>query len=596
MRLQARLTLLMALATLIPLLVTGVGASQLAREAHVAQARELYARQADGLAVYTETWLGGQLRSLSLAVGAWDLGALGPAQQEGLLRLLYTQFDAVLAVGLLDPAGAPQLPPLAPRAGELGGALAERRTLGPDDRDAWLARIPRADLPGADPVQLGAVWSGDSGVPLLGVRLGRPGAPLAVGVVLSLEELDRHLRRQAPEGGSAVLLDAERRTLVGDAGALVRPTVVPRVVGTAEGSVQYPLERGGQALAAFHTVGDLGWTALVSVPLEQVTRGGDLIAQRTLFVYFVAVLLVVAMAWIGSRQMSRPILALRDAAQSLAQGELGVQVPAEGQDEVGELSRTFNQMSAAMARDQRTIATKNAEIEAWNAELLQRVEQRTQELQRSQRQLVATSRMAAVAEMGAGLAHELNNPVAAILGMAQIARMRGPGPLEPQLAAIEEQAQRCATILRALTRFTDARTGQALEAEVDLHEIVAEVLGLVGGAFRDGGQALEHDRSVPLRTRGDPALLAQAFAQVLRSLRTALGPGGRLFIHGSQQRGEVQLRFRLSSARGAGGDDWLAYGMGFWTARQILEEHGGRLDEPDGQGEAVVYTAALPAR
>jgi signal transduction histidine kinase len=94
---------------------------------------------------------------------------------------------------------------------------------------------------------------------------------------------------------------------------------------------------------------------------------------------------------------------------------------------------------------------------------------------------------------------------------------------------------------------------------------------------------------------GDSAQLAQAFAQLLRSLRTALVPGGRLFIHGVAGSEEVRVSFRLSGWRGAGGDDWLASGMGFWVARQVFAEHGGRLIEPQPGAETPVYIVTLPS-
>ena len=87
MRLRPRLTLLIGLATLIPLAVAGVMATTVARDAHLAQARELYARQADGLAVFAATWLSAQVRGVQLIASSWDVRALDSARAEGLARL-----------------------------------------------------------------------------------------------------------------------------------------------------------------------------------------------------------------------------------------------------------------------------------------------------------------------------------------------------------------------------------------------------------------------------------------------------------------------------------------------------------------------------
>ena len=110
-------------------------------------------------------------------------------------------------------------------------------------------------------------------------------------------------------------------------------------------------------------------------------------------------------------------------------------------------------------------------------ELQQRVAERTKELQQSQARLVQSSRMAAVAQLGAGLAHELNNPIAGILGLAQVAQVQEEGR-EELLQAIEGEALRCRDILRALQRFSGAGSAAAMQ-RIHLWKLVAEVLGLL---------------------------------------------------------------------------------------------------------------------
>ncbi|MBK7757371.1 MAG: sensor histidine kinase [Deltaproteobacteria bacterium] len=595
MRLRPRLTLLIGLATLIPLAVAGVMATTVARDAHLAQARELYARQADGLAVFAATWLSAQVRGVQLIASSWDVRALDAARAEGLARLIYSQYDAINVVVLLDAEGEPLVAPTAIRdPALLTGALAEHEAVDEARLGELVARMPYTQAL-TDGLAFGeAYFPAGSPHAVMPVAVVSSGGDAVIGVELSLAAVEEQLRRQASRGGAALILDERAKLLAGDDAGLIEPSVLASFTNQVEGWMTLTSGDGEDALVAFAPVSDLGWVAVVAVPLREATLGGRQIAQRTVFIYVLATALVATMGYIGARQIAQPVVALKDTAVRLGEGELGRQVQIEAQDELGELAGAFNQMSARLLSDQGIIAAKNAEIEAWNRELLARVEARTTELQESQQRLVHTSRMVAVAELGAGLAHELNNPMAGILGMAQLARAKGGGDVTPMILAIEEQAQRCRVILASLTRLS-SRGAVEERAPLDLQQLLAEVLVLVGGSFRDGDQHLSHEREPPLRVLGDSAQLAQAFAQLLRSLRTALVPGGRLFIHGVAGSEEVRVSFRLSGWRGAGGDDWLASGMGFWVARQVFAEHGGRLIEPQPGAETPVYIVTLPS-
>src|SRR5436853_3855880 len=140
--------------------------------------------------------------------------------------------------------------------------------------------------------------------------------------------------------------------------------------------------------------------------------------------------------------MVRPIRALHRGAAALAGGELGHRVEGEDRgDELGDLARGFNAMAA--------------EIERWNRELAQRVEEKTREAREAQDLLLRVQKLAAVGQLGAGVAHEVNNPLAGLLGQAQLLLMREPAdsPRRKKLEAIEAQAL---TITEVMQRLRDA--------------------------------------------------------------------------------------------------------------------------------------------
>ena len=154
--------------------------------------------------------------------------------------------------------------------------------------------------------------------------------------------------------------------------------------------------------------------------------------------------LALALGYLLARRLTRPIHKLSRAPALVAAGDYGA--PADvgpgGADELGDLGRAFGSMTAEIRR-------RDEEIRAWNAELQKRVDERTAELKAAQDQILRTRRLAALGSLGAGLAHELNNPMTAITGYLAILRKQ-VSPESPQadmIARAQEQAGRVARVV-----------------------------------------------------------------------------------------------------------------------------------------------------
>jgi two-component system NtrC family sensor kinase len=588
LRLSVRLILVIGLSTLVPLLVTGVMTSRMAREHHVEQARQLYERQADGLSIYASTWIGDLARAVRLATSVWEVEELDAAQLEGLQRVLYLQFESVNAVWTFDVDGKALSEPT--RRTDSQASLSGHQRVDDARLERFRQEVP---LTGAleEGLALGRIYRLEpGGPPLVALAVAGPRKRVVVGLEVSLLEVEQQVQNQAVPGGAAVLLDRGGDEVLGEVG-LVDTELARSFLGQVEGVLRYE-GADGPVLAGFSSVRGTEWTAVVAVPEAMATRGGDQIASRTRFVYVIALLLVAAMGLVSARQIARPVTTLRRAAERLGSGTYEA-VDLSAHDPVAELedlARVFNATSAQLAENQAEIASKNEEIQAWNEELQARVEARTAELKQSQDRLVESSRLAAVAQMGAGLAHELNNPVAGILGLAQL--MRAKDPEDPLLHNIEEQARRCARILQSLQRLTEE--GASEHERLDLAELVAEIEPLVRHGFEVAGVSLELELPEALPIQGDRARLAQALVQLLRSVRSQQAPGGRLRVRGQVDGERVRLVLTPQGSTRSGQDDWLASGMGFWIARHVLREHGGHL-ETDASTQVLVLPVLASA-
>lgn len=588
MRLRYRLTLLIAVAALVPLLFTAFAATRIADSYNLRQSKELYLKRSDALALYTLTWFDSHLKGLSMAARLYDVGSLDPQEQEGLLRFSYRQFSAVNVAVIVNAQGDVMSGPV--RATQLsevnGGLLDGHEIVSPERLQAFLDRVVlfgNANDSAQTAVGEPYVPPGleHKVVPISIRGLGASGQVIAV--ELSLAPLAEQFAAQGSVGMAAVLL-GKSGVMVGRGSTLVNPETTALFSEGLEGNLEYSLNDGTVVLGAFSSVANYPWRVVVAVPRSIATEAGREILARTWFMYLLAILLAGALGFLGSRQIARPVVGLKEAAFEVAEGNLGLRVEPAGSREVADLARAFNFMSRRLAQDQKEIAQKNSEIQAFNEELQIRVEERTRDLEESQLRLVESSRMAAVAQMGAGLAHELNNPVAGILGLAQVAQLKG-GADAAALATIEEQAQRCRTILATLSRFTSGERG--VKSNTDLAELCDHVVELSVGNFSDAGLKVRNDIEGPLFLKMDGAFFGQALTQLLKSLRAELAPGGVLRLTVDDEGDWIRIIVVLEGELRPRGDDWLATGMGFWVARYALQEHGGHVEESEEKDRFV---------
>ncbi|MEC7948382.1 MAG: histidine kinase dimerization/phospho-acceptor domain-containing protein [Myxococcota bacterium] len=605
MRLRARLVLIVATAAMVPIAVLGFGAARLASQELEARVDSGLGRDAEGLALYTGTWLDAQVDLLGLQVTSMPVASLPDDAQTRFLQLVYQQTAAAGLVTLTDQEGRDYAPPV--RLEGATAADANRPSVDQDRLERFRAELPHealarrpAEVP-AGPV-LGRPYRPQPGAaPVVPVLVPIPGSRLALGVELGLEPVGARIAEFSSSGPDAGLLGPKGASFLAGPQDLVAPDAVAPLLRTTSVAVHYR-HRGNDIRAATAPVPGTDWTVVVAVRAAEGAAAVRGIQAQTAFLAFIAAALALGMGGVWAGQLAAPVLRLRDAALAVARGELGRQVEPRGGGELAELGRTFNDMSARLQRDAAEIAKKNHEIELFNAELQSRVEQRTQELRETQERLLQSARLAAVGEMGAGLAHELNNPLAGILGLVQLLRQRaGGGPSAGMLESLEREARRCTDIVSSLLGFSQELPGPGAAAldgagVVELGTVVGEVLSLVGPALRQRGIEVSHSIVPGLRVAAARPELGRALAQLLTSVRAAAHGSGALGLDAHAVDGQVVLSIELVGPDlQLGGDDWRAAGLGLWAARKAIGAQGGRLVEPqEPTAQVLTWRVVLP--
>jgi signal transduction histidine kinase len=409
----------------------------------------------------------------------------------------------------------------------------------------------------------------------------RSHAPL----VLSLVESDGHLIAASPSGGT-----------VGT------PTSGPVLDAALHGGAGNARRFGDRVLGAFAPVGGFGWTILVEEDAAVALAAPRTMRRITLLATAAATLAALALAFLFARRLAAALSRLAKGAQAIAGGDLKHRIGARGSDEVAELAGTFDKMG-----DQ--LAASRAEIEAWNRELEQRVEAKTEELRQAQAQLVEAQKLAALGQLGAGVAHEINNPLGGVIGHVQLLLAdRGPGHADHEaLKHIEEAARRASQVVHNLLRFSVQRKAPVY-TNVDLNRVVKDTLSLTESMIRDGGVTLELALSDDKpRAWGDAGQLGQVLLNLVSNARVATPSGGKIVVRTAVSDGNgtfvvedtgkgisADHKARIFEPFFTTKDEWSNVGLGLSVSFRIVSEHRGKISVESELGQGARFTVAVP--
>ncbi len=294
-----------------------------------------------------------------------------------------------------------------------------------------------------------------------------------------------------PRAGVGRALDRETRALALEARRTGRPLLRPGAVWE-EMRFAAPLANGRDVvLARLPRETSL---RLRAVPL--LVGAGVLLADALIFTAFGVVLL--------RRRVVGPLQRLSHTARALAEGAPGVRAREEGSAEAAELARSFNDMTDALEGRSEELHKAVVGLRSANADL-----------RLAREGLDRAERLAAVGRLASGVAHEVGNPIGAILAFLDLAR-RDPGISEDtrsHLARAGREGERVRVILRQLLDFSRPRRGEPVP--VDLTRAASEACDLLHAQRRYAELHFEASS----RPGAPPALAEpEAIAQVLLNL------------------------------------------------------------------------------
>jgi signal transduction histidine kinase len=365
-------------------------------------------------------------------------------------------------------------------------------------------------------------------------------------------------------------------------------------------------------LSAYEPILDLGGKAVGSLYVGILERPYAELKKEVNLIFggivLVCTLIGLAISGIIGNQLSRPIRSLETLAGRVAAGERNLQIEVRTGDELEELADEFNQMTRALDQRETEVRNLNRSLEQKVRERTAQLEEKSHLLLQTQADLARSAKLADLGVMAAGVAHEINTPLAIIRGNAEVLEMSIPAGHEnrEEIDIISRQTERIARIVANLLTF--ARERKLRQGTVAIHGLLDDIVAQIGFQVPMTEIRVVRNYAPDLATiPGDGDQLRQVFSNLVLNAIQAM-PGG----------GVLTLATCISAPEGICAIDVADTGCGiprgnleqifspFFTTKEngsglglsisygIVKDHGGEISAISTEGDGTIFRVILP--
>ncbi len=575
-----RLKVLVAVLVIL-MLVVGVITATMANLFH--QDKTAYVRDSSvvktlNMRAEIETILASHLSAAGVLAEVLFAEYMQPAARERLVKPIFVAYPGLLALVTTGAGGEP--------LSLYNSAGLRDAGIEPDE----LHKLPSLTTPREEGTVRVRGIHNDSGTGAVTLTLGRrlPGEEKESPVVaiISPADISKVLSRGRPFDSVLVDPDWQPVVAIGDtdnAVAWARLALESfEGVGTS-GGFEYSAD-GHDYIAAVakSSIGDLTIVTRISATAAYMTASQLL--DDLVFVGLVIILVAAICGDIASRRITRPLERLSNAVRKIAKGDFDVNVAIKSSDEIGELSTSFNDMAAEL-------------------------KEREASLKKAQHALIQSEKMAAVGTLSAGLAHEVKNPLSAVLGYAQLSKRKltDPDALKGYLDTIENETRRCNEIIGNLMQFSRVEKGE--HSQIFVNDVVSKSAAIVDHqlSLAKVHISFELGENIPAIS-GNANQLQQVLMNLMINAQQAMGDGGGKVDIVTFVNGESVMITVLDT--GPGIDEDVAAkifepffttkpagegtGLGLSVTYGIIQDHGGDISVERAESGGAKFVIKLP--
>lgn len=376
----------------------------------------------------------------------------------------------------------------------------------------------------------------------------------------------------------------------------------------------------------------------LAVTTENIEMGKKKIRTTSMIVSGVVFVIGILIGFWLSRSISIPVLALRDAADKVGEGDLTQRVTNRSGDEIGDLGRAFNRMVADLEKAREELNKANINLARTNEELHKTVA----DLKATQEQLIQAEKMASLGQLTAGIAHEINNPINFVTAniqplkedmsdlikfiekyddiiskkglkdeFSEIERIKQDEHIDLTkkeisnlLKGIEDGAKRTSEIVKGLRNFS--RLDQNVFKKANINDSIDSTLTLLNNSIKNRIEIVKQYGDLP-EVDCFPGQINQVFMNILSNAIQAIPAAGKIFIKTWQDPHNVKISIRDT---GAGMTDEVrkkifdpffttkevgkGTGLGLSISFGIIQKHNGEIEVYSNPGEGTEFAIRIP--
>ncbi|GAN32287.1 MAG: HAMP domain-containing protein [Candidatus Brocadia sp. AMX2] len=371
---------------------------------------------------------------------------------------------------------------------------------------------------------------------------------------------------------------------------------IPSVLssGGEEGIKESVDYRNVPVLSAYRHIPVLNWGLVAKQDLTEAFAPVEKLKNRVVVLIFVCITVVIALGVSFTNRITQPLLQLAQGAKAIGSGNLDHRISILSENEVGLLAKEFNHMAAKLKESY--------------SNLEQKVEERTAQLLRAER-------LAAVGELAAEVAHEINNPLGGLQNFASMIEHEPENvPQTKKYATLMlEGLKRVELIVKRLLTFSRPYTLRISENNINV--VINNSLEFVEHRIEPSLVRIhkELNESLPM-VFIDVDHVSMVFINMMVNALESMPDGGTLTIKtdtckrhegcvtvyisdtGCGIQGEIMDKIfePFFTTKNKEGEKGL--GMGLAISKRIIEDHGGEIRIESHVGEGTTFLVCLPSR